>query len=340
MATEPNRPDLGAVFDAHVASEFETEDLDATMATMVDQPSVHHVPTLAGGVGAAAVRAFYNDHFIGHWPRDTAITKVSRTVGTDQVVDELVMHFTHDCVMDTFLPGMAPSGRRVRLPVVVVAGFRDGRVASERIYWDQASLLVQVGALDPAGLPVSGDEQAATVLGEDEPANPLMSRAIGTGKPLAGEFAASEGFDHVTLVVTDVTEAETFLAVLGFEREKAVVARGPVMSAFMGIADWESDHITLVHRGAPVRQEVQLLRFHHPTVAVDQQSGFLARTGFNHVCFRVRDLDDALRRFAACGHEPRNEVMDFHDRRLVFLDGPSGVVVELAEWKVRPVLPG
>jgi len=149
----------------------------------------------------------------------------------------------------------------------------------------------------------------------------------------------SLGFDHMTIAVMDLEEAEQFLGVLGFTRDKAVVASGEVMSDFMGIPAWESDHVTLVLRGASVRQEVQLLRFHHPPLEIDEQSGYLARSGFNHVCFRVEDLDDTLRRFADLGHAPRNTVMDFHDRRLVFLDGPAGVVVELAEWKITPPVP-
>jgi carboxymethylenebutenolidase len=172
-------PDIGAVFDHHVASEFETKDLDATMATMVDAPHVTHVPTLAGGVGGEGVRHFYRDHFIGHWPDDVSITHVSRTVGDGRVVDEMVMHFTHDQVMDTFLPGVAPTGRSVQLPVVVVAGFVGDKVAFERIYWDQASLLVQLGLLDPSALPVCGAEQAAKVLDESLPCNELIARAAG-----------------------------------------------------------------------------------------------------------------------------------------------------------------
>lgn len=150
----------------------------------------------------------------------------------------------------------------------------------------------------------------------------------------------SPGFDHVTLVVTDLVAAEQFLGVLGFERDKAVVVSGQTMADYMGIPGWEADHVTLVLGGAPLRQEVQLLRFHRPAAEIDEGSGCLARSGFNHVCFRVEDLDDTLQRFAALGHSPRNTVMDFHDRRLVFLDGPAGVVVELAEWKVPPPLPG
>jgi carboxymethylenebutenolidase len=164
-------PDIGAVFDAHVAAEFLDLDLDAAMGTMAGDPYVYHVPTMAGGVGTEDVRRFYGSHFIGKWPPDTEITPVSRTVGETQVVDELVMSFTHTVEMDTLLPGVAPSGRRVRLPVCVVVGFEDGKVKHEHIYWDQASLLAQVGVLEPAGLPVSGAEQADNLL--DPRARPM-----------------------------------------------------------------------------------------------------------------------------------------------------------------------
>ena len=169
--------DIGAVFDVHLACEFETKDLEATMGTMTTAPHVTHLPTLAGGVGAEGVRRFYDAHFIGHWPEDTRITHVSRTVGATRVVDEMVMHFTHDIVMDTFLPGVAPTGRPVQLVVVVIVGFEADKVAFERIYWDQASLLVQVGLLNTARLPVCGSEQAAKLFDEDLPCNGLIERA-------------------------------------------------------------------------------------------------------------------------------------------------------------------
>jgi carboxymethylenebutenolidase len=169
--------ELGSVFDEHVRQEFVTRDVDATMATMTDDPSVNHVPTLAGGTGRREVRGFYADHFIGQWPADTHIQVISRTEGADQVVDELLISFTHDLVMDTFLPGVPASGRRVELPLVVVVGFQDGKVASERIYWDQATLLVQVGLLDPDGLPVTGAEQARKLTDPARPSNVLMTRS-------------------------------------------------------------------------------------------------------------------------------------------------------------------
>ena len=163
-ADQTERPDIGAVFDDHVAAEFVDMDLDATMATMTDDPYVNHVPVMTGGVGSEGVRSFYGEHFIGRWPEDLQITPVSRTTGEDQVVDELVLSFTHDIEMPQLLPGVAPTGRRVQLPFCVVVKFEGGKVAHEHIYWDQASLLVQVGALDRAGLPVTGAEQAGGVL--------------------------------------------------------------------------------------------------------------------------------------------------------------------------------
>jgi carboxymethylenebutenolidase len=169
--------DLGAVFDEHVRSEFVLHDVDATMATMTDDPYLTHVPTLMGGVGREEVRWFYGRHFIPKWPADTSVAPVSRTVGEDQVVDELIVSFTHDIEMDTILPGVPPTGRYVEAPFVVVVKFEDGKIAHEHIYWDQASILVQIGLLDQATLPVVGAEQAKKLLDKNQPMNRLLSRA-------------------------------------------------------------------------------------------------------------------------------------------------------------------
>jgi carboxymethylenebutenolidase len=170
--------DIAAVFDEHVAAEFAQRDLDATMATMTGDPYVYHLPVMTGGVGSVEVRRFYGDHFIGKWPEDTAITPVSRTVGDDQVVDELVISFTHDVEMDALLPRVPPTGRSVRLPFCVVVKFEDGRVAHEHIYWDHACLLAQVGLLDTTTLPVTGAEQAEILI--DRRARP-MNRLLAEG---------------------------------------------------------------------------------------------------------------------------------------------------------------
>jgi carboxymethylenebutenolidase len=153
-------PDLGAIFDEHVAGEFETKDIDATMATMTDSPYVWHVPALTGASGQDAVRRFYSTELIGRMPGNAVMHQVSRTVSDNRVIEELVVEFTHDQEMPFMLPGVAPTGRKAKVPHVVVMGFEGDKVAYEHIYWDQGSLLAQLGLLDPAGLPIAGAEQA------------------------------------------------------------------------------------------------------------------------------------------------------------------------------------
>jgi catechol 2,3-dioxygenase-like lactoylglutathione lyase family enzyme len=143
----------------------------------------------------------------------------------------------------------------------------------------------------------------------------------------------------VTIVVTDLDEATRFFELLGFEMSHSVVVSGDAMSKYMGIADWEADHVTLALAGAETHQEVQLLRFHNPPVEVDAETGNLARTGFNHVCFRVDDIDAMIERLESGGIGIRNHVMTFHDRKLVFLRGPGGVTIELAQWLGQPASP-
>jgi len=165
-------PDLGAVFDEHVASEFETKDIDATMRTMVDEPYVWHVPALTGASGGEAVRRFYTSQFIGHTPADAVLRPISRTVSSDRVVDEFVLEFTHDAEVPFMLPGIAPTGRKVRVPTVVVMGFEGQKIAYEHIYWDQASVLLQLGLLERGSLPVADADEAERLLelaGGEEP---------------------------------------------------------------------------------------------------------------------------------------------------------------------------
>jgi carboxymethylenebutenolidase len=171
----PSTRDLGAVFDEHLRDEFELHDAAATMETMSAKPHLYHVPTMAGGNARDEIFKFYRDHFVTKWPADTSTTRVSRTIGEDQLVDELVMTFTHDVVMDALLPGVAPSGRHVSLPVVVVVKFHEGKVAHEHIYWDQASLLAQVGLLNQSTLPITGAEQAHNLLNGTYATNALLT---------------------------------------------------------------------------------------------------------------------------------------------------------------------
>ena len=156
--------DLGALFDGHIAREFADFDVDATMKTMVPEPYVHCVPIMTGVSGGQGVRRFYSEHFINQIPKDAKVTPISRTIGKDQVVDELIVSFTHNTQWDYLLPGIPPTGKKVEIPHVVVMKFENGKVAHEHVWWDQASLLVQVGLLDPAKMPVAGVEQARRLL--------------------------------------------------------------------------------------------------------------------------------------------------------------------------------
>ena len=161
MGDSGTRHDIAAVFDEHMDAEFAQHDADATMDTMTASPFLTHVAVVTGAHGQRdALHDFYRDHFVTRWPADTSVERISRTVADDMVIDEIIVSFTHDVVMDSMLPGVAPTGRRVEAPHVVVVGFAEGKVAFERIYWDQASVLVQLGLLDPAELPVVGAEQA------------------------------------------------------------------------------------------------------------------------------------------------------------------------------------
>jgi carboxymethylenebutenolidase len=144
---------------------------------MVEQPDVNHVPVMTGGHGWDDVRSFYATRFIPRMPPDVETVLVARTIGREQLVDELIFRFTHTVEMDWMLPGVAPTGRRVEVPTVVVVGIRDGKVSHERIYWDQASVLVQVGLLEADGLPVAGQEAAAKVLDPALPSNTLIEAA-------------------------------------------------------------------------------------------------------------------------------------------------------------------
>jgi len=151
---------LGNVFDRHVKLEFEDKDVESTMKTMVKEPYVHHTPIMTGGVGYDGVYNFYKNDFVGKMPEDTKIIRLSRTVGRNQVVDELILSFTHDIEIKSMIPGIEPTGRYVELPHVVVMKFKGNKIEHEHIYWDQASLLTQLGLLDPKTLPVKGIEQS------------------------------------------------------------------------------------------------------------------------------------------------------------------------------------
>ena len=168
------RETLARLWEEHVRHEFATKSTDETLATMVEDAYVNHVPVMTGGSGKPELRQFYSAHFIPKMPPDLEMTPVSRTIGHDQLVEELVLKFTHSIEIDWMLPGVAPTGRPVEVALVVVVRFRDGKLAHEHIYWDQASVLTQLGLIDPARLPVAGADSARKVLDPRLPANALI----------------------------------------------------------------------------------------------------------------------------------------------------------------------
>src|SRR5215813_2311621 len=181
----PAQETLSQLWEEHVRYEFSTRNTDDTLATMVEDAYVNHVPVLTGGVGKDELREFYSKRFIPQMPPDTEMIPVSRTIGNDQLVDEMVFKFTHTIRMDWMLPGVAPTGKRVEVPLVAIVRFRDGKLAHEHIYWDQASVLVQIGLLDAASLPVAGVETARKVADKTLPSNALMPNwAKSDGKPI------------------------------------------------------------------------------------------------------------------------------------------------------------
>ncbi len=168
--------DLDALMNEHRRHEFVTGDVDATMATMVVEPYVNHVTVMTGGVGYEELHRFYKHHFIPKMPTPGRRVPISRTIGPDRLIDEVLYCFTHDEEMDWMLPGVPPTGKYVEVAIVAIYSFRGGKLYHEHIYWDQATVLVQLGLLDPEGLPVAGREAAEKLADESKPSNTLMKR--------------------------------------------------------------------------------------------------------------------------------------------------------------------
>src|SRR5437762_1863013 len=168
---------LSQLWDEHVRHEFSTRHTEHTLDTMVEHAYVNHIPVLTGGSGHDELREFYSKHFIPQMPPDTEMTAVSRTIGEDQLVDEIIFKFTKTIRMDWMLPGISPTGKRVEVPLVAIVRFREGKLAHEHIYWDQASVLVQLGLLDAGKLPITGVESARKALDKRLPSNALIDRA-------------------------------------------------------------------------------------------------------------------------------------------------------------------
>lgn len=161
------------VWEAHTRAEFEERDADSAITTMTEHPVLVHVPVGTGASGREPLRQFYAEIFIPQIPADAATELLTRTVSDDRVIDEFVLSFTHTLRIEWLVPGIPPTGREVAVPTVGVITFEDERIASEHIYWDQASVLTQLGVL-PGGLPVLGANQADRLRDPDAPANELI----------------------------------------------------------------------------------------------------------------------------------------------------------------------
>jgi carboxymethylenebutenolidase len=170
---------LQELWEEHVRYEFVTRSTAETLATMTADAYVNHIPVMTGGVGHEQLREFYSRRFIPQMPPDTELLPISRTIGTDQLVDEMIFNFTHTIEMDWMLPGVSRTGKRVEVALVAIVRFRNGKLAHEHIYWDQASVLVQLGLLDPSNLPIAGAESAHKTIDKNLLSNGLIDRADG-----------------------------------------------------------------------------------------------------------------------------------------------------------------
>ena len=152
------------VLEQHVEAEM-NGDLELTMATMTENPHLLNVPNMMGGDDFDGVKTFYKDHLVGKFfPPDVEFNRISLTIGKDQIVEELVISFTHTKKVYWCLPNIEPTNKKVKMAVVVIAGIDNKKLTHEHIYWDQASVLVQVGLIDPINLPVVGDQSANKLL--------------------------------------------------------------------------------------------------------------------------------------------------------------------------------
>ena len=163
------------VWEAHTAAEFEKKDADAAMATMTEHPVLIHVPVNTGATGKSGLRKFYQEIFIPQMPPDFELQLISRSIGQNRLIDEFVVHFTHTMRMDWFAPGIEATGRRLVVPHVGIIAFENGKISSEHIYWDQATVLKQMGLLSES-LPATGASQCDRLLNANAPANELIDR--------------------------------------------------------------------------------------------------------------------------------------------------------------------
>lgn len=184
---------LNDLWEEHLRTEFKAHSADQAIATMVSNPRVNQVPVMIGGDGSEELHEFYARFFLPQIPLDTEIVPVSRTIGQGRLVEEMLFRFTHTITMDWMLPGISPTGKRVEIAMLIVVQFDDNKLAHEHLYWDQASVLVQLGLLHKGNLPVVGAEGARSVLDRNIPLNDLLHRAKAKAqKTSADQIARTE----------------------------------------------------------------------------------------------------------------------------------------------------
>lgn len=178
----PYEQELNDLWEEHLRTEFNAHSADAAIATMVPNPLVNQVPVMIGGDGKEELHEFYAKYFLPQIPPDTQMVTISRTIGQGRVVEEMVFRFTHTIQMDWMLPGIPPTGKPVEVAMLVVVQFEGDKLAHEHLYWDQASVLVQLGLLQSAGLPVVGAEGAQSALDRSIRLNDLIRSAKAPGR--------------------------------------------------------------------------------------------------------------------------------------------------------------
>lgn len=166
------------LWEKHLDGEFESKDTDMSISTMVEDPYVNHIPLSTGGKGKTQLHHFYSTYFIPQEPADMKNTLISRTVGENTIVDELYVTFTHDVEVSWMLPGLAPTGKKVEIALIVVVQFQDGKMASEHIYWDQATILCQLGLISDENLPIGNLATNRTILDKNAPLNSPLKKHV------------------------------------------------------------------------------------------------------------------------------------------------------------------
>ena len=159
----PYQQTMLTTWEQHTCAEFVLKDTDAALATMTENPYVLAIPSGTGGTGRIGVREFYANQFLPYIPPDFELISLSQIFGEDRIVEEFVIRFTHTLDMDWMLPAVPATGRRVEFALVGIIQFQAGKVANEHLYWDQATVLSQLGVLNhPAA--AAGVASAAQLL--------------------------------------------------------------------------------------------------------------------------------------------------------------------------------